>query len=396
MMIKVSRKSSGSAQGSDVIGKALYVLALLIMLVLCAPLPTYADGGAPNLAYVAGTKQGISTIDIGQKAVTGTISINGDPRIVLLSLDGRFLYVAQPSLGRVTMIAAKTGQTVCSAKLPGQPSLLVFDPAAGSNIVYAAGNGDASISALDATTCAVKNTFKTNGPVYGLAAASVGAGSTIVNQIWASTGDALSILDTTGKQLASIPIAGGPQYISTPPGIMAYVTTRQGSVDAVNLGTHKVFTLLTGGTFGPMDYDAITGEVYVPDQRNKQIDVLTPLSSDATPLPTEPNHTYKLGVSPQSIAITSDGQLGFVALSGGNVAMIDVPGKEVVDTIFVGGNPHFIITGLYPPLVGTTPQQASTWSTVINILAYVFVAALLIVPILLFRRFNRAGATKRK
>lgn len=76
--------------------------------------------------------------------------------------------------------------------------------------------------------------------------------------------------------------------------------------------------------------------------------------------------------------------------------MIDVPGKQIVDTIFVGGNPHFIITGLYPPLVGTTPQQASTWSTVINILAYAFVAALLIVPILLFRKFNRADAKKRK
>jgi hypothetical protein len=124
--------------------------------------------------------------------------------------------------------------------------------------------------------------------------------------------------------------------------------------------------------------------------------VLTPLSSGSTPLPTEPNHTYNLGVPPQSIAITSDGQLGFVALDGGNVAMVDIPGKQIVDTIFVGGNPHFIITGLYPPLVGTTPQQASTWTTVINILAYAFVAALLIIPILLFRRFSRTSTEKRK
>jgi hypothetical protein len=46
--------------------------------------------------------------------------------------------------------------------------------------------------------------------------------------------------------------------------------------------------------------------------------------------------------------------------------------------------------------VGTTPQQASTWTTVINILAYVFVAALLIVPILLFTRFSKSSAAKRK
>jgi hypothetical protein len=43
----------------------------------------------------------------------------------------------------------------------------------------------------------------------------------------------------------------GSQYLSIPPGPMAYVTTRQGGVDAVDLGSHAVFSLLTGGTFGP-------------------------------------------------------------------------------------------------------------------------------------------------
>src|SRR5256885_2302628 len=32
----------------------------------------YADGGAPNLAYVAGSAKGISVIDIGQQKVTGS------------------------------------------------------------------------------------------------------------------------------------------------------------------------------------------------------------------------------------------------------------------------------------------------------------------------------------
>ena len=140
-----------------------------------------------------------------------------------------------------------------------------------------------------------------------------------------------------------------------------------------------------------MDYDAITGDVYVPDQQNKRLDVLTPLTSGETVLPPEPNRKFDLGVAPQSVAITSDGQLGFVALRGGNVAMLDVPGRQIVNTIFVGGNPHFIITGLYPPLVGTTPQQASIWSTVINIAAYGLVIALFIVPILLFRRYSRSA-----
>ncbi len=373
--------------------KILSLFLMLMLLLAITPLTVRADGGAPNLAYVAGTTQGISTIDIGQQKVTGTISVGGDPHSVVLSLDGRFLYVAQPTLGRVTMLAARTGQTICTANVPGQPTLLTFDTTPGANMLYAAGNGDASVSAIDSTNCAIKHTYRTGGPVYGIAVAQISSGSsgTTSDQIWVSGTTALTIFDATGKQLDTIPIAGGPQYLTIPPGTMVYVTTRQGSVDAVDIGIHRVFTLLTGGAFGPMDYDAITGEVYAPDRQNKQLDVLTPLNSGTTAVPREPDRTYSLGVAPQSVAITSDGQLGFVALSGGNVAMLDVPGHQIVNTIFVGGTPHFIITGLYPPVVGTTPQEASVWSTVINILAYVFVIALFIVPLLLFRRYSRAG-----
>jgi hypothetical protein len=119
-----------------------------------------------------------------------------------------------------------------------------------------------------------------------------------------------------------------------------------------------------------MDYDAMTGEVYVPDQLHQQLEVLTPLSSGTTRLPTEPNRIIRLQAAPQSVAITSDGQLGFVALAGGTVAMLDLPGRQIVTTLAVSGNPHFIITGLYPPLLGTTPEQAPFADVVNNILSY--------------------------
>ncbi|HEY6407532.1 MAG TPA: hypothetical protein VIY29_08700 [Ktedonobacteraceae bacterium] len=373
----------------------LFFPALVLLWAFSSPL-AHADGGAPNLAYVAGTTQGISTIDIGQQKVTGTFNVGGDPHSVMLSPDGRFLYVAQPTLGRVTMLAARTGATICAANLSGQPSLLAFDPTPNANMLYAAGNGDATVSAIDPGNCTIKHTFHTNGPVYGLALAQISSGSTNSNQLWVSNTSAVTIFDTTGKQLITISIPGGPQYLSIPPGTMAYVTTRQGGVEALDIVSHKIFPLISGGKYGPMDYDAITGDVYVPDQQHNALIVLTPLSSGGDPLPPEPNHTYNLGVVPESVAITSDGQLGFVALSGGNVAMLDVPGKQIVNTIFVGGNPRFIITGLYPPVVGTTPQQAAIWGTVINILAYVFVIALFIVPLLIFRRYSRVEASNSK
>jgi len=336
---------------------------LLLLLGLFAP-PARADGGAPQLAYVAGAAQGISVIDIARQRVTGTIAEAGNPRTVLLSPDGYALYVTQPALGRVVVITAKTGKTLCMASLPGQPSLLALSLDA--TVLYTAGQGDTSVRALDPMTCAVQRTFETREPVYGLAvAASTAADATpsTPNQLWITGTTSLTIFEVNGHLLGSVPIAGGPQDICIPGGFTAYVTTRQGTVVAVDLNKRQVIrTLLSGGQFGSMDYDASTGEVYVPDRKHNQLDVLTPITAGTTVTIQEPARILRLSNSPQSVAITNDGQLGFVALSNGQVLMLDVPGRSVVTSIAVGGVPRFIITGLYPPINSptSTPQQTAT------------------------------------
>jgi hypothetical protein len=70
--------------------------------------------------------------------------------------------------------------------------------------------------------------------------------------------------------------------------------------------------------------------------------------------------------------------------------MLDIPARGVITTIQVGGTPRFIITGLYPPALGTTPQETDFLKNVLTIGAYVIIAALLIVPIVLFRRYSVA------
>ena len=137
-----------------------------------------------------------------------------------------------------------------------------------------------------------------------------------------------------------------------------------------------------------MDYDATTGEMYIPDQKNKQIEVLAPVSSGFK-APKEPERVMKLAVAPVSVAITSDGQLGFVALANERMAMYDIPGRQLIATIAVKGDPRFIIAGLYPPAFGTTPDQASFLDKLVSTVGYVIVVILLIVPIILFWRFSR-------
>src|SRR5215470_7811165 len=290
-------------------------LALLLLL-FPGPQQAYADGGAPNLAYVAGASNGISVIDIAQQKVTSTFALGGDPRTIYLSLDGRFLYVTQPTLGQVTMLSAKTGQTICSANVPGQPSLLAFDP--GLNVLYTAGNGGNIVTALDPGNCAIKQTIQMSSPIYGLAVGIIGSGAPgeTTNQLWVADASSLNVF-VNKKLLGSVQVPGGPQYISIPPGFTAYVTTRQGSVYAVDLTSRKLSpALISGGSFGPMDYNAFTSEVYIPDMLHKQVDVLSPIFPGTNTLPHEPNYSIHFNVAPQSVAITSDGQLGFIALAG--------------------------------------------------------------------------------
>src|SRR2546421_5514009 len=290
----------------------LLLLVGLLSLTARVARVTRADGGAPQLAYVAGTAQGISVIDIARRRVTGSIAVAGNPRTILLSPDGHALYVTQPTPGRVGVINAKTGKILCSASLPGQPSLLALSLDAA--VLYAAGQGDTSVRALDPGTCAVQQTFETHEPVYGLAvAASTAANATPLtpNQLWINGAPPLTIFDVNGHLLGSVPVAGGPQDISIPGGFTAYVTTRQGTVVAVDLGTRRVIrTLLSGGQFGPMEYGANTGEVYVPDREHNQLDVLNPVTAGTNPKPPEPGRIIRLNNFPQSAAITSDGEIG--------------------------------------------------------------------------------------
>lgn len=373
---------------------ALALLAGVLLVLALFPLPAYADGGAPNLAYVAGSGPGISIIDIAQQKVTGSFTLHGSPRSVYLSLDGRFLYVAQPVLDQVSMLSAKTGQLLCTAHVPGQPALLSFDPQTSS--LFVAGTQATSISDLDLSNCHVLHTFAASDKIAGLAVANLSS-ETENNQLWVSNGNGITLFDTkTWQKVARVSLPGTPRYLSIPNGGQwAYASTEQGNLYAIDLTTHHVLPLLTGGQFGTMDFNETTGEVYVPDALHNQLDVITPPNPGALTTPHEPATTYQLEAAPQSVAITSDGQFGFVALNNGKVTMLDIPGRQLITTISVGGNPQFIITGLYPPVFGTNPQQAAATETISSIAAYLLLTLFLIVPLwYMYRRSKKRGSVK--
>jgi DNA-binding beta-propeller fold protein YncE len=362
----------------------LLPIPIFFVILFLAPPQAQADGGAPNLAYVAGTAHGISSIDISQQKIVDTLPVKSRPDTILLSIDGRLLFVTQPEANKLIVIAPKTKQTICTQQIAGNPSLLTLDP--GTDILYVAGNGAAIVTGIDPTTCRIVRTLHTQSGVYGLAVATVGSGISggSGNQIWVAGIQGLTIFDGKGTQQATLPISGRPLYLCIPFGQTVYVVTQQGNVEAIDLTSHHVLPpLLTGSHFGPMDYNALTGQIYVPDLDRQRIDVLAPVSIEATQPVHQPIRTIAFDATPQSIAITSDGQFGFVALENGTVAMLDLPGRQVITTFHVGGSPRFIITGLYPTLFSLTPQQSTVLSWLANASHYLAIGAIAIVTLLL-------------
>ena len=377
---------------------ALISISLYAGTHLLFPLIVHADGGAPNLAYVSGTAGSISVIDVVQQKVTRQIAIQGNPQTLVLSVDGRTLAVTQPDLGQVTILAAKTSQTLCTAHVDGHPSLLTFDP--GTNTLFAAATDTSSIYALNPLTCATQHVFETSSRITGIAVAIVGAGigGGTGNQLWVATRDSLVLFNMSGSPIARLSVAGSPQYLCIPSGPTAYVTTRAGTLVAIDVNSRKsTQPLLTGGVFGLMDYDATTGEVYVPDQQHQRLDVLSSVRVNELPLRHQPERILRFRAAPQSVAITSDGQLGFVALENGEVVMLDVQGRQTIKPIAVGGHPHFVITGLYPSLISFTPQQSLLYSLIDTLVHYgaaVLVALVAVVLIVYDRLRVRRAKTK--
>lgn len=119
---------------------------------------------------------------------------------------------------------------------------------------------------------------------------------------------------------------------------------------------------------------------------------------DEKPLRHESERILPFPASPQSVAITNDGQLGFVALANGNVVMLDIPGRQTITTLHVGGQPRFVITGLYPSAVSYTPQQSFLFILLGNLVHYgaalVVVLVALVAVIYNQRRLRRIERTR--
>ena len=363
--------------------------ALLCALALPSAVPAaHADGGAPNLAYIVGagaSKGDLVTVDIAQRRATGRVGVGGESRAVILSPDARFVYVAQAARDAIAVVDAHAQHVAATLPAGREPVALALDIGVATSL-YVADAGGKSVTVLDLDHRRVSATIPVGAAPTGIAIAGPGSGISDPTdaEVYVTNGgdNTVSVISTAHRQvIATIPAPGGPLGVTIPAtGGVAYVSTRAGTVLALGLANHQLLgTLLDqpGSAYGIMDYDAITNQVYVPDEQRGVVDILRPASAGpnglSAPLPAEPARTLPLAGGPAAVAITFDGAYGFVAQRGsGQVTMFDAGSRQTLATIPVGGAPSAIITGSYPPLLSS--QSAS----VVAIILYVFVGLALL------------------
>ena len=396
-------------------------LLLLVALGLCwswgaASSPAaHADGGAPNLAYVVGGGShgdDLVVVDIAQRKVAWSLSLGSQPRGVVLSADGRFAYVTEADANRVAIVDARAQQVIGSVAVGAGPAAIAADPMGGLYSLFVANTKSNTLNQVDAGTRQIRATVTVGQQPVALAVATPMSGiqdsgdpstrevyvanraSQTLSVITASDSNKSAGASGSGdlKLTATIPLPEPPCALTVPgTGGIAYVATCPGKVLAIGLASHRVLGVLLpdlGGAPGMTDYDAITGQIYVPVPTKNQVVILRPagLGADGRLVaPAEPLRTLTFAGGPAAVAITFDGALGFVAeRDGGNVDEIDVTTRNRLGGVFVGGAPLAIITGPYPPALN---REAS--GTVTAWVYGVFALGLAVLLALMIRGYVR-------
>lgn len=391
----------------------LAVVAVL-GLVFAAAIPvgtTRADGGAPNLAYIAGAGQhgeDLTVLDIASRKVTGHVQISGTPTSVVLSYDARYAYVTEATAGRLAVVDTRTLQVIGTVAAGRHPQAVVLTAGAGVSTLFVTARDSNAVEIIAADSRHLLASVAVGAQPLGEALAGQGSGikDSDINDaelyVANSGSDSVSVISTDRQRvIATIPTPGAPVGIAIPSaGGVAYVATQSGAILALSLARHSVlgtlFQLPAGHTPGQMDYNAVTGQISVPDPAGNAVYFLRPASagdaSQTSSLPDEPARVLPIEGGPAAVAITFDGAYAFVAeRDAGRVAMVDAPTRQLLATISVGGSPVGLMTGPYPPLVD---RQAANIGAIIVIVLMVGVMAIGVFAVVRGGRSGRTPASK--
>jgi YVTN family beta-propeller protein len=327
-------------------------LRTLVLLAITMPLAWLTEATAAPKAYVGLFKDNaIAVLDTGTNRLQGTIPVPQGPHGIVMTPDGRKVYVSSDGASTVSVIDTQTDKIVRSIEVGPNPHGLAIAPDGRQVLVGAFGTNQVLL--IDTSTDQIVQRLPVPMP-HNIALSPDGHMAYVGSQQQGAT--AVVILDLIqGTRVGTIPLEKTPRgLILSPDAKQLYVTVA--GVDAV-----QVVDLPSQGVVGQIPVGASPHHVLmlpngsaglVVSQGPGTLEFFDPTRHTVS-------RTVRVGTNPHWLAVSSDGHAAFVSNEGSqDVSVVDVASGTVTATIQVGNAPRKIV--VQPGPVGQGMTSAPT------------------------------------
>ena len=292
-------------------------------------------------------------IDTTTNRVLRTIPVPKGPHGLVMTPDGRKVYVSSDGVSTVSVIDTTNNQLVSSLDVGPNPHGLAISPDGRKLLVMGFGANQAIIidTMSDRILGQIPAPLAHNGAI-----SSDGRVAYVGSQQQGAT--AIAVLDLTDmKEIAKVLLDKTPRGLDlSPAGRWLYFTVA--GIDAVlvlETATHQIVGQIATGVTPHVALFAPDGRVaLVVNQGTGELSLIEPTNSTVSA-------TLKIGKAPHWLAVSADGRTVYVANERSNdVSVVDLGSRQVTATIPVGNAPRKITV---QPRVRTgvlVPTRSST------------------------------------
>jgi 40-residue YVTN family beta-propeller repeat/40-residue YVTN family beta-propeller repeat len=297
----------------------------------------------PN-AYVGNFKDNtVSAIDIAKGEVVATIPVEAGPHGMILSTDGRWLYVSSDGSSSVNVIDTNTNKVSSLINVGKSPQGLSLSPDGKYLLVCV--NGDDKIVYVDTKKKKIVASVKVGKP-HTISVSPKGKVAYVTSQVVGKFN--LSVIDLKAhKVLRNIPLEKTPRDLefSYDGKIVLFTQAGSNAVEVLDALNDKIVAKIPTGAsphYVNIFKSAMMGMVVVQGPG----EIL--LFDQAT---YKPGLQIKVGIQPHWMAVSSDGKTAFVTNEGSNdLSVIDINSGKVTNTIPVGNQPRKVVVQPVTPI----------------------------------------------
>jgi len=285
-------------------------------------------------AFIAswGNPGALNVINTSTNSVVASITLPGEEGVAVVSLDGKFVYVASQLQNKVSVINTTSHIIIASIAVGSSPTGMALSPD-GSKVYVASQSG--SVSVIGTTTNTLISTL-------------TGAGISSPNSILVSpdgsklfllniANQTVSVLDaTTQAVIARMNVgANAKDMVLSPDGSRLYVgNDGSNSISVLNTVTNTTMPFIS--CLGPMGLalNPDGSRLYVSNHASNTLSVINTTSNAIIA-------TVPVGSLPLGVSVTPDGSRIYVANQGSsNVTVVDAVTYLPITSITVASTPY--------------------------------------------------------